>query len=174
VRVNLIRSILVFREKKYYLHDNAKLVFLKIYIYENYTHCKKKKSTRIVQVNCTVHVNNAIDLHCSLAQCKWIALCTRPKNFKKQSGVASPNSRAERELAWAPSKLNSVFDITKYHVCSGCFKRRSNQANKRPRSQLKTQSTRFWMLWGRLKLSLIFFWSVFVVVFQSVFYFEMY
>jgi hypothetical protein len=38
VRVNLIRSILVFQEKKYCLHDNVKLVFLKnIYIQKLYT-----------------------------------------------------------------------------------------------------------------------------------------
>jgi len=53
VRVNLIRSILVFREKKYYVHDNAKLVFLKINIQKLYT--KKKKS----------HSNSASELHCS-------------------------------------------------------------------------------------------------------------
>ena len=68
----------------------------------------------------------------ALEQCKWIALCTRPQNFKKQPGAASPNSRAKRELTWTPPKLNSVFDITKHHVCCGCFKRRSNHANKRP------------------------------------------
>jgi len=67
VRVNLIRSILVFREKKYYVHDNAKLVFFKINIQKLYT--KKKKVTRTVQVNCTVPVNSAIHLHCLRAQC---------------------------------------------------------------------------------------------------------
>jgi ribosomal protein L31E len=56
VRVNLIRSILVFQEKKYCLHDNVKLVFFK----KKYTktiYTIKKKITRTVQVNCTVHVN---------------------------------------------------------------------------------------------------------------------
>jgi hypothetical protein len=43
VRVNLIRSILVFQEKKYCLHDNVKLVFFKKKIYKNYTHLKKNK-----------------------------------------------------------------------------------------------------------------------------------
>jgi hypothetical protein len=38
VRVNLIRSILFFQEKKYCLHDNVKLVFFKKKIYKNYTH----------------------------------------------------------------------------------------------------------------------------------------
>ena len=55
MRVNLIRSILVFQEKKYCLHENAKLVFLK----KKYTktiHTQKKKKG-------------------SLEQCKWIALC---------------------------------------------------------------------------------------------------
>jgi hypothetical protein len=56
----------------------------------------------------------------------------RPQNFKKQSRAASPNSRAKRELASAPPKLNSIFDITKLHVCCGSFKRRSNHANKFP------------------------------------------
>jgi hypothetical protein len=71
VRVNLIRSILVFQEKKYCLHDNVKLVFSKKKIYKNYTHYiyKKKKNTRTVQVNCTVRVHSAIHLHCS-RQCK--------------------------------------------------------------------------------------------------------
>ena len=53
MRVNLIRSILVFRGKKYCLHDNAKLVFFKK-IYTKTIHTEKK-NTRIVQVNCTVH-----------------------------------------------------------------------------------------------------------------------
>jgi len=69
VRVNLIRSILVFREKKYCVHDNAKLVFLKINIQKLYTLLKKKNFTRTVQVNCTVPVNSAIHLHCLRAQC---------------------------------------------------------------------------------------------------------
>jgi len=110
VRVNLIRSILVFREKKYCLHDNAKLVFLiKKNIQKLYT-LEKKNSTRTVQVNCTVHATT---------------------KFQKQPGAASPNSRAKRELAWAPPKLNNIFDITKHHVCCGYFKHRSNHANKR-------------------------------------------
>jgi hypothetical protein len=67
VRVNLIRSILVFREKKYCVHDNAKLVFLKINLQKLYT--LKKKVTRTVQVNCTVPVNSAIHLQCLRAQC---------------------------------------------------------------------------------------------------------
>jgi len=89
VRVNLILSILVFQERKYCLHDNVKLVFLKKYIYtktihtikkkkhpnsasklhcSKYTktiHTLKKKIPRTVQVNCTVHGNSAIYLHCS-------------------------------------------------------------------------------------------------------------
>ena len=54
MRVNLIRSILVFREKKYCLHDNAKLVFLK----KKYTktiHTDEKKK----------HSNSASKLHCA-------------------------------------------------------------------------------------------------------------
>jgi hypothetical protein len=54
VRVNLIRSILVFQEKKYCLHENAKLVFFK----KKYTktiHTQKKK----------VHSNSASELHCA-------------------------------------------------------------------------------------------------------------
>ena len=43
MRVNLIRSILVFRGKKYCLHDNAKLVFLKK-IYTKTIHTEKKKT----------------------------------------------------------------------------------------------------------------------------------
>jgi hypothetical protein len=67
VRVNLIRSILVFREKKYCVHDNAKLVFLKINIQKLYT-LKKKKS----------HSNSASELQCSREQCNSLALfmCT--------------------------------------------------------------------------------------------------
>ena len=61
MRVNLIRSILVFREKKYCVHDNAKLVFFKKNIQKLYTLKKtkkeKKKFTRTLQVNCTVHAN---------------------------------------------------------------------------------------------------------------------
>ena len=56
MRVNLIRSILVFREKKYCLHDNAKLVFfLKKNIQKLYTLKKKRKKDS----------NNASELHCA-------------------------------------------------------------------------------------------------------------
>jgi hypothetical protein len=72
VRVNLIRSILVFQEKKYCLHDNVKLVFLKK-IYTKTIHTKIIIIiiiiiTRTVQVNCTVRVNSAnsaSELHCA-------------------------------------------------------------------------------------------------------------
>jgi hypothetical protein len=78
VRVNLIRSILVFREKKYCVHDNEKLVFLKINIQKLYT--IKKKATRTVQVNCTVPVNSAIHLHCLRAKCNELyCLCAQCK-----------------------------------------------------------------------------------------------
>jgi len=50
VRVNLICSILVFRKKKYYLHDNAKLVF--------FLKKRKKKEEK-------VHSNSASELHCA-------------------------------------------------------------------------------------------------------------
>jgi len=80
VRVNLIRSIIVFQEKKYCLHDNVKLVFLKKYIQKLYTLNKKK----------------------SPEQCKWIALCTRIQNLKKHPRAASPMSRSKRELTWVP------------------------------------------------------------------------
>ena len=137
MRVNLIRSILVFQEKKYCLHDNVKLVFLKK-IYTKTIHTKIIIIiiiiTRTVQVNCTVRVNSAnsaIHLHCS-RQCKWIALCTWIQKLKKQPGAASPMSRSKRELAWVPPVIFSVFDITKHYVCCGCFKRKRNHANKRP------------------------------------------
>jgi hypothetical protein len=53
MRVNLIRSILVFRGKKYCLHDNAKLVFFKK-IYTKTIHTEKKK-----------HSNSASELYCA-------------------------------------------------------------------------------------------------------------
>ena len=59
MRVNLIRSILVFREKKYYLHNNAKLVFLKKNIQKLYTLKKNKKRKE------KVHSNIASELHCA-------------------------------------------------------------------------------------------------------------
>jgi len=105
VRVNLICSILVFRKKKYYLHDNAKLVFFK-----KKRKKKKKKFTRTVQVNCTVHANI---------------------KFKKAARAASPISR-KRELTWTPPKLNSVFNITKHYICYDYFKCKSNHATNRP------------------------------------------
>jgi hypothetical protein len=125
VRVNLIRSILVFQEKKYCLHDNVKLVFFKKYIQKLYT--LKKKITRTVQVN----------LHCLRAQCKWIALCTRIQNLKKQPWAASSMSRLKRELPWILPVIFSIFDIIKHYICCDCFKHRSNHANKRSLSQSK-------------------------------------
>ena len=113
MRVNLIRSILVFREKKYCLHDNAKLVFLKKK-YKNYTHWKKK-NTRTVQVNCTVHATT---------------------KFLKAARSCFAKFACKTLIGIAPPKLNSIFDITKHHVCCGCFKRRSNHANKRPLKKL--------------------------------------
>ena len=114
MRVNLIRSILVFQEKKYCLHENAKLVFFKK-IYTKTIHTQKKKRfTRTVQVNCTVHANT---------------------NLKKQLEAASPILRSKRELTWPHQSLNSVFDITKHHVWCGCSKRRSNHTNKRTLSK---------------------------------------
>jgi hypothetical protein len=119
VRVNLIRSILVFQEKKYCLHDNVKLVFFKKYTQKLYT--LKKKITRTVQVN----------LHCLRAQCKWIALCTRIQNLKKQPGAASRMSRLKRELAWVPPVIFSVFDITKRLAPAFWLKRNLYRVNKR-------------------------------------------
>jgi hypothetical protein len=60
VRVNLIRSILVFQEKKYCLHDNVKLVFFlkKIYIQKLYTLKKNKNKNKN-------HPNSASELHCA-------------------------------------------------------------------------------------------------------------
>jgi hypothetical protein len=66
-----------FSGKKYCLHENAKLVFF-FKIYTKTIHTKKKKKfTRIVQVNCTVHANT---------------------NLKKQLGAASPILRSKHEL----------------------------------------------------------------------------
>ena len=84
--------------------------FLKKNIQKLYTLKKKKRFTRTVQVNCTVHANT---------------------NLKKQLEAASPILRSKRELTWPHRSLNSVFDITKHHVWCGCSKRRSNHTNKR-------------------------------------------
>ena len=56
------------------------------------------------------------------------------------------NSRPKCEIAWDPLKLNCVFSGTKHYVCCGCFKHRSNHANKRPRSrcQLLILKQRTW------------------------------
>jgi len=69
VRVNLIRSMLVFQEKKYCLHENAKLVFFFKYTKTIYT--KKKE----------VHSNRASELHCSREQCNSLALFTGTMQF---------------------------------------------------------------------------------------------
>ena len=137
MRVNLIRSILVFQEKKYCLHENAKLVFFKKKYTKTIHTQKKKRFTRTVQVNCTVPVNS----DCSREQCNSLALfaqtvqvnCTvhANTNLKKQLEAASPILRSKRELVWPHRSLNSVFDITKHHVWCGCSKRRSNHTNKR-------------------------------------------
>jgi len=34
-------------------------------------------------------------------------------------------------LTWIPPVIFCVFNITKHYICCGCFKRRSNHANKR-------------------------------------------
>ena len=87
---------------------------------------KKYTKTKHTEKKKTIHSNSASELHC------WRAQCMLTQNFKKQAGAASPNSRAKHEFAWIPPKLNCVFEVTKHHVCCGCFKRRSNHANKRP------------------------------------------
>jgi hypothetical protein len=128
--VNLIRSILVFQEKKYCLHDNVKLVFFKKNIYKNYTRYIKKKSPEqcnSLALFATVQVN----LHCLRAQCKWIALCTRIQNLKKQLGAALRMSRLKRELTWVPPVIFSVFDITKRLAPAFWLKHNLYRVNKR-------------------------------------------
>ena len=143
MRVNLIRSILVFWEKKYCVHDNAKLVFFKKNIQKLYTLIKKKRS----------HSNSASELHCSREQCnslalftytvQWIALfaCTVQVNctvhaktkVKKAARSCFANFTFKTWIGMGPTSHEIAFWILpKYHVCCGCFKRRSNHANKRP------------------------------------------
>jgi hypothetical protein len=138
VRVNLIHFILVFREKNIIYRTmrvnliHSKLVFFKKNCTKNKHTWKKKKNlfTWTVYVNCTV---------------PWDA------NEEKQPGAASPKLRAKRELSWAPPQINCVFYITKHNVCCGCFKHRSNHANKR-HLRKKTGILGFNLYWNLLPL----------------------
>ena len=55
------------------------------------------------------------------------------------------NSCFEREFSWDPTRLNCVFDISKHYVCCGCFKRRSNHANKRAHSVCKCGCAKYFL-----------------------------
>jgi len=70
VRVNLIHSTLVFREKNIiYMTIRVNLIHSKLVFLKKNTktkHTEKKK----------VHVNSASELHCSRAQYNSLALCT--------------------------------------------------------------------------------------------------
>ena len=71
MRVNLIHSTLVFQEKKIVYMTmrvnliHSKLVFLKKIQKLNTLEKKKKLFARTVQMNCTVCVHSAIELHCA-------------------------------------------------------------------------------------------------------------
>jgi hypothetical protein len=146
-------------------------------------------------IHCTVHVNSASELHCSREQCnslalftytvQWIALfaCTVQVNctvhaktkVKKAARSCFANFTFKTWIGMGPTGHEIAFWILpKYHVCCGCFKRRSNHANKRPLTPQLCQ--RFlWPehVWNRLiffYLKLIFlllFWIVLMCFYKK-------
>jgi hypothetical protein len=76
---------------------------------------KKIQKLNTLKKRKKIHSNSASELHCA-----------------RKHRILQSSYSPKHEIAWDPLELNYVFSGTKYYVCCGCFKRRSNHANKRP------------------------------------------
>jgi len=89
VRVNLIHSILVFWEKNIvYMTMQVNLIHSKLVSFKKNTktkHTGKKRFTRTVQVNCTVHINTEFlkaAMSCFVKFTCKKQICMRPIKIK--------------------------------------------------------------------------------------------